>query len=292
MIVVNEVEKKVDGFMLGPISFSIEPGTVTAIVGENGSGKSTLLKTMMNLFKRDGGSVEFFAEDVTDGDEWKEQVAYQGQQAYGYEIFTLKEMREFIGKWYPQFDEGLFQEMVGRFGLPMNQKYSKMSEGMQQKMVLALTIPRGTKVMILDEPTAFMDIPAKKYVMDLLVRWLENDSDRALVLASHQADDIRKLADFLLVIRAGKQVEWTEKELLLERYVRYTFVDGADLPELPGEVSRSGNGTEVIVELDGIGKLDGVTAEVVEAFCMDIGVKPLTESRLDVEDVVSLLLEG
>src|SRR5699024_8085964 len=135
-------------------------------------------------YKRNSGTVEFFSKDVAAGDEWKSQVAYQGQQAYGYEIFTLKEMREFIGKWYPHFDQSLYEEMVERFDLPENKKYSAMSEGMQQKMVLALTIPRGTKVMILDEPTAFMDIPSKKYVMDLLVRWLEDDSDRSLILAS------------------------------------------------------------------------------------------------------------
>src|SRR5699024_9660811 len=112
MIVVKQVEKKVKDFLLGPIDFSIEPGTVTAIVGENGSGKSTLLKTMMNLYKRNSGTVEFFSKDVAAGDEWKSQVAYQGQQAYGYEIFTLKEMREFIGKWYPHFDQSLYEEMV------------------------------------------------------------------------------------------------------------------------------------------------------------------------------------
>lgn len=289
MIVVNEVMKKVQDFTLGPIQFVVEPGTVTAIVGENGSGKSTLLKTMMNLYKRDGGSVEFFSKDVVDGDEWKEQVAYQGQQAYGYEIFTLAEMREFIGQWYPQFDEALFQEMVGRFGLPMNKKYSSMSEGMQQKMVLALTIPRQTKVMILDEPTAFMDIPSKKYVMDLLVRWLESDEERSLILASHQADDIRKLADYLLIIRAGVQVDWVEKELLLERYVRYTFVEGAEIAQLPGEVSRSYAGTDIVVELS---EDNGVTEEVIQAYCLDLGVSPLSESRLDVEEVVTILLEG
>ena len=289
MIVVKQVEKKVKDFTLGPIDFSIEPGTVTAIVGENGSGKSTLLKTMMNLYKRNSGTIEFFSKDVSAGDEWKSQVAYHGQQAYGYEVFTLKEMREFIGKWYPYFDQALYEEMVDRFGLPENKKFSTMSEGMQQKMVLALTIPRNTKILLLDEPTSFMDIPAKRYVMDLLVRWLEADSERSLVLASHQADDIRKLADYLLIIRKGVQVEWVEKELLLERYVHYSFIDGEGLPTLPGEVSRSIGGNEVIVEMTNENE---VTEEVIQAFLLDIGVESLAESRLDVEDVVALLLEN
>lgn len=288
MIVVNRVRKKVNDFVLGPIQFVAEPGTVTAIVGENGSGKSTLLKTMMNLYKRDTGSVEFFSTDAMDGDEWKEQVAYQGQQAYGYEIFTLREMREFIGRWYPQFDDELFREMVDRFGLPMNKKYSSMSEGMQQKMVLSLTIPRRTKVMILDEPTAFMDIPSKKYVMDVLVKWLEDDGERSLILASHQADDIRKLADYLLIIRSGVQVDWVEKEMLLERYVRYTFVDGTAIPVLPGEVSRSLNGNEMIIEMT---EENEVTEEVLQAHFLDSGMTPLTENRLDIEEVVTILLE-
>jgi len=289
MIVVEQVEKKVKDFVLGPIDFSIEPGTVTAIVGENGSGKSTLLKTMMNLYKRNNGAVKFFSKDVADDEEWKSQVAYQGQQAYGYEIFTLKEMHEFISKWYPNFNHALYEEIVERFELPKNKKFSAMSEGMQQKMVLALTIPRNTKVLLLDEPTSFMDIPAKKYVMDLLVRWLEEDDERSLVLASHQADDIRKLADYLLIIRKGVQIDWIEKELLIERYIQYSFVDGEYLVKLPGEVSRSMNGNEIVVELR---EEDGVTEERLQTFFHRNEVTPLTESRLDVEDIVALLLEN
>lgn len=289
MIVVEQVEKKVKDFVLGPIDFSIEPGTVTAIIGENGSGKSTLLKTMMNLYKRNHGTVKIFSKDVADGDKWKSQVAYQGQQAYGYEIFTLKEMHEFISKWYPNFNHTLYEEMVERFELPKNKKFSAMSEGMQQKMVLALTIPRNTKVLLLDEPTSFMDIPAKKYVMDLLVRWLEEDDERSLVLASHQADDIRKLADYLLIIRKGVQIDWIEKELLIERYIQYSFVDGEDLMKLPGEVSRSMSGNEIVVELC---EEDGVTEERLQTFFHGHEVTPLTESRLDVEDIVTLLLEN
>lgn len=289
MIVVEQVEKKVKDFVLGPIDFSIQPGTVTAIVGENGSGKSTLLKTMMNLYKRNYGTVKFFSKDVADGEEWKSQVAYQGQQAYGYEIFTLKEMHEFISKWYPNFDHELYEEMAARFELPKNKKFSAMSEGMQQKMVLALTIPRNTKVLLLDEPTSFMDIPAKKYVMDLLVRWLEEDDERSLVFASHQADDIRKLADYLLIIRKGVQIDWVEKELLIERYIQYSFVDGTDLVKLPGEVSRSMNGNEIVVELR---EEDGVTEEALQRFFLENEVTPLTQSRLDVEDIVALLLES
>lgn len=284
-IKVEGIEKSVSDFQLGPINVDIEPGTVTAIVGENGSGKSTLLKTMMNIYKSDAGAVTFFGENVATSDQWKEQVAYQGQQTYGYDLFTLQEMRTFIGKWYPNFDEALFQEMVERLRIPMNKKYTQMSEGMQQKMVLALTIPRNTHVLILDEPTAFMDIPAKNYVMQLLVDWLE-DGEGSLILASHQADDIRKLADYLLFVKDGKQLEWVEKETLLERYVRYTFTGGIPLERLPGEVSRSEARQEIIVQI-----LDAEIETKIMSVFEAAQIKPLSESRLDLEEVITLLFE-
>lgn len=275
-ICVRDVQKIVDQFYLGPINFQTEAGTVTAIVGENGAGKSTLIKLLMNLWKTESGSIEFFGENIVDGDKWKENVAYQGQKTVGFDIYNLKEMYQFIKLWYPKFDDKLFHEMVKQFKLPMNKPFEKLSEGMQQKMVLALTIPRNTDVMILDEPTSFVDIPTKKYIIDLLVNWLDQ-GERSLIIASHEADDIRKLADYLLIIKDGKQVDFVEKESLLERYTKIVYQHPVE-EKLVGEISRSNNNQEIILETIGIEELP--QQENI-----------ITESRLELDEIISILLK-
>lgn len=279
MIKVKKVKKRINGFTLGPMNFSIQPGTVTAIVGENSSGKSSLLKTIMNLIHVDDGIIQAFGEPISEGEDWKNKIGYQPQTTYGYDAFNGYDLKELIAYWYPKFDENLFLQMVEKLKIPLNKKYSKLSQGMQQKLVLALTIPRQTELLILDEPMTFMDIPAKNYITDLLVEWME-DEGKSIILASHQAEDIKKLADYLLIIRDGQQVEYVDKETLVERYRKYIFMGNMPLETLPGEIERHDN--------DLTTEDSKQTNEALEK----MEITPLSESRLELEDIITLILEG
>ncbi|WP_139223982.1 ATP-binding cassette domain-containing protein [Lentibacillus halodurans] len=62
--------------------------------------------------------------------------------------------------------------MTSKFYLPLNEKYGKLSNGMQQKISLALTILRNAPLLILNKPTSFMDVPSMRVLMDLLTDWM------------------------------------------------------------------------------------------------------------------------
>lgn len=162
-IEITNLEKQVDDFHLGPIDLNIEPETITALVGNNGSGKSTLLKIIMNLVKQTSGNVNIFGTPNNGNDEsWKKMIAYQPQTTIGFDPFTGKALRDLISEWYPNWDETLFQEVVHEFELSLSKKYGRLSPGSQQKLAFALTIARNAPILILDEPTAHIDIPSKK----------------------------------------------------------------------------------------------------------------------------------
>ncbi|WP_164667468.1 ATP-binding cassette domain-containing protein [Virgibacillus doumboii] len=276
---ISQVQKKVDDFHLGPIDLKITPGTITALVGNNGSGKSTLLKLMMNMVSPDMGNIKVFDKFVYGQDEsWKTKISFQPQTAIGFNGYTGKELKALISLLYPDWDESLFEKMMEAFNLPLTKKYGKLSQGVQQKLTLALTIPRNTPLLLLDEPTAFMDIPSKRLLMDILTDWMDQGGPRAIVMASHQTEDIMKLADYLCVLQDGKMNGVFEKDALTESYKRYWL--SSSLPEttIPGEVARK---TQQIISNQ---------PEQTEAFFEESNTAVTNRTSLDMEEIIELIL--
>lgn len=233
--------KTVDQFQLEPIQLEIEKGTITALVGKNGAGKSTVLSMIMNLMKADGGEIKIFGKSVTGLDEsWKTNVAYLPQTPPMIVPFTGYEMRDLIAQWYPNWDEDNFQKMISLFGIHLDVKFNKLSPGAQQQLHLALAIARNAQVLILDEPTAYLDIPSKKILNDLLIEWMDQ-AERTIILATHQIEDIQKLADYLVILKDGHIYGQFEKETLIDGYRRYWFAQSLECATVPGEVERKGN---------------------------------------------------
>ena len=79
-------------------------------------------------------------------------------------------MKDLIAQWYPTWDEAYFQKIVSLFGIDLSAKFKKLSPGAQQQLNLALVIARNAPILILDEPTAYLDIPSKKILNDITYR--------------------------------------------------------------------------------------------------------------------------
>lgn len=276
---VSQIEKKVDDFQLGPINLQIEPGTITAVVGNNGSGKSTLFKIIMNLANPNAGQIKVFDTLLPhEEDSWKRHLSYQPQTVIGYNPFTGNKLKELIAPLYPNWDNKLFLKLVEQFDIPLNKRFSKLSQGAQQKLSLALTIPRNTPLLLLDEPTSFMDMPSKQYLLDILVDWMEQ-GDRSILITSHQADDIQKLADYLFFLQSGKMIGNFEKDTLTESYKRYWLIGLLPEAPVPGEVSR--NGQQVISN----------EPALTEQYLKANHLQWHDRQALDLEEIITLLLK-
>lgn len=278
LINVSHLGKKIDNFHLGPIHFTIEKGTITALVGNNGSGKSTLLKLIMNLVKPDQGTIHINNMLTSDEKEqWKQWIAYQPQTIIGYDPFTGKHLQELISNWYPHWDEQLFHEVVERLHVPLDQPFEKLSPGAKQKLSFALTIARQTPILILDEPTAHIDIPSKKIMIDILIEWME-DGEKAIMIASHQGDDIKKLADFLCILHNGDMVGHYEKSTLMEKYISY-WIETLPMKEsIPGVVTHQGQ------------RIISNEPEKTEQFLKKHRIKWHNREAIDLEDIITLIL--
>lgn len=279
LVKITQLQKNIDDFQLGPIDLTIEPGTITALVGNNGSGKSTLIKLMMNLAKSNRGTIRTFDQIVGGEDEtWKKDVAYQPQTAIGSDAFTGAALKDLVSHFYPHWDEDLFVKVVHLLGIDLKKRYGKLSQGSQQKLNFALMIARDATLLILDEPTAHIDIVSKKIIIDLLVEWMEADERRAIVIASHQIEDIRKLSDYLFVLSNGQQVGHFEKEALTESYRRYFLSGPLPLVMIPGEVSREGQ------------SFISHQPEKSEQFLGKSGFEWTNRTAVELEEIITILL--
>ena len=237
-VTIRNVHKVVENFQLESLQLDVEKGTITALIGKNGAGKSTILNMMMNLVKADGGDIQVLGQSVSAADEsWKTSIAYLPQTPPMTLPFTGLEMRDLIEQWYPTWDEAYFQRIVSMFGINLAVKFTKLSPGAQQQLNLALAIARNAEVLILDEPTAHLDIPSKKILNDLLIEWMDH-GERTIILATHQIEDIQKLADYLVILKDGRIFGQYEKEALSDTYKRYWFSQPLECAAVPGEVER------------------------------------------------------
>ncbi|MFA1822128.1 ATP-binding cassette domain-containing protein [Virgibacillus oceani] len=278
LAVMSNVKKRIDEFELGPLNLTIEPGTITTLIGNNGSGKSTVLKLMMDLAKADNGNIKILGAHVGDKDEsWKSSISYQPQTVVGWNTFTGKTLKNFIAPLYPDWDDRKFEEMTKSLKIPLNKRFGKLSQGVRQKLNLALTIPRNTPILLLDEPTASLDIPSRKIIIDLLTEWMEQD-ERAIVMTSHQSEDILKLADYLSVLQSGNLLGTYEKETLKESYMRYWMKNETPDTLVPGEAAREG---QMIISKD---------PAATEKYFAENNFLFTSATKLDLDEIITILL--
>ncbi|MFD2638809.1 ABC transporter ATP-binding protein [Piscibacillus salipiscarius] len=277
-IEVKDLQKTRDDFELGPFNLNIEPGLVTALVGSNGAGKSTLLKTIMNLVKPTSGDIRILGSYVNHTESWKQDIAYLPQNKLGHDPFNGMQLKELVSSLYPNWDEALFKRIVKDLDVNLKKNFKNLSPGGQQKLALALTIPRNAPIIILDEPTSHIDIVSKTILLDLLAEWME-DGERTLILATHQVEDIRKLADMVAIMKDGNLLAYKDKEALIETYTQYWMVDPLPTESLPGEVRRKGSKTVITND-----------ETELEDYLSQHQLKWLNKETLNLENTISLML--
>ncbi len=275
---VKGLLKQIDHFEIGPVDLDFEPGTITALVGKNGAGKSTFAKLLMNLAKRDRGEIFLEGQPVSSSsEEWKTKIAYQPQVLLGCNAFNGCELKKLISSLYPTWDEELFIRLVEVFKIPLDKPYGSLSPGVQQQLNFVLSLPRDTDILLLDEPTAHMDIHSKQLVQDELATWMER-GEKTMILVSHQVEDIRKLADFIVVFQEGKILAHAAKDGLTQNYKRY-WLELEMTDAVPGEIARK-NGRIIVTN----------QSVKTEQFFLEKGIRWTDSRRLELEEIISMMI--
>ena len=218
MLKIEHLKKNYDNFSLD-CSLEVMQGCVTGLIGQNGAGKSTTFKAILGLISIGGGKVTILGKDLqrfTPEDKENLGVVLSDSGFSGY--LTIKDIVPVLKKMYRNFDDSFFMEQVNRVQLPFNKKIKDFSTGMKAKLKVLVAISHNAKLLILDEPTAGLDVIARDELLEMLREFMEKDEERSILISSHISSDLETLCDDLYMIHEGTIILHEDTDVLLSDY--------------------------------------------------------------------------
>lgn len=217
VVITNELTKVFDDKKRGEVvavnSVNIEcqPGRVFGILGLNGAGKTTLLRLLATILRPTSGTAKINGFDVTKHpQEVKKQVGFLSGDTKLYPRLTAFETVIYFGRLNGLSEEVLknrSEEIFKRFGMNefRNVKVDKLSSGMKQKVSIARTLIHDPEVLILDEPTAGLDVLTSRGIMQFLKE--SKKLNKCILFSTHMMHEAEKLCDDIAIIHKGRVLE-------------------------------------------------------------------------------------
>ncbi|WP_019635229.1 ATP-binding cassette domain-containing protein [Paenibacillus fonticola] len=213
---LKDIVKKRRRKTIGPINLQIPQGYIVALVGTNGSGKSTILHMLTRSLIPDEGEIKWFGEKSA-GDlpqEIRSKMAYVSENPVAEENYqTAEQAASFRAHWYPSWDQKKFERLMTHFEVPRNERLSRMSKGERRKFEVAAALATSPKLLILDELSSGLDPFVWKDMLEELQESMMGE-DVTIIMATHIVEEVKRLADYIVLVHQGKVLGMVEKDLL------------------------------------------------------------------------------
>jgi iron complex transport system ATP-binding protein len=230
------------------LDLAVPDGRVTVIVGPNACGKSTTLRALGRLLKPRGGSVLLDGEELSRIPTKKiaQSIGLLPQSPVAPEAITVADLvsrgRQPHQHWWQQWsdaDERAVTDAMERTDVTelAERSVDELSGGQRQRVWIAMSLAQETDLLLLDEPTTFLDIAHQVEVLDL-VRRLNHDQGRTVVIVLHDLNQAARYADHLVAMKEGRIVaEGSPAEVVTAELVREVF--GLESVVIPDPVTGS-----------------------------------------------------
>ena len=270
-LAVTGVTKHYDsGFVLDDVTFDLPKGYIMGLIGPNGAGKSTLIKLILNMIRRDHGSIQVLGLDnIIDEEAVKERLGVVFDSSYLYEQWKVSKVERIVAPLYPAWNGDRYRRYLDDFGLGGAQngkkKIKDLSRGMQMKLMLAIALSHDAKLLILDEPTSGLDVLARDELMDMLHAYIE-DGEHSVLFSTHITVDLERAADFIAYITGGR-LYYTGPKDEFEELFRIVKGGPGELAQLPAGVVLGSHtyqtGFDALVRSDSLGTVSAAVADIV-----------------------------
>lgn len=214
-ISIRGLTKHYPGFELQPLDLDLPSGSILGLVGENGAGKSTTIRLIMELIRKDSGTVEIFGRSLDR--EMKEDIGVVLDSVGLPASLNAVQIGKIMADVYKRWDQAKYDELIRVFDIPVTEKFGKMSNGTKMKVGLAIAFSHHPKLLILDEATNGLDPLARDRVNEMLNEFTREE-DHSVLVSSHIVSDLEKICDYIAFLHKGQLMLCEEKDVLAGEY--------------------------------------------------------------------------
>ncbi|MBV8082988.1 MAG: ABC transporter ATP-binding protein [Candidatus Eremiobacteraeota bacterium] len=211
------------------VSFDVAPGEFFGFLGPNGAGKTTTINAIVGLATFQGGTIEVFGADVVR--DYRRSRSYIGlsPQEFNFDRYlTAEEILTYQAGYYgitPSRAKPRVDALLEQFELGDKRRatYLQLSGGMKRRLALARALVHSPRLLILDEPTAGLDVELRLELWDFLKKI--NDDGMTVFLTSHYLEEVELLCSRIGIINHGKLVALEDKAALIARHGQGSLQD-------------------------------------------------------------------
>jgi ABC-2 type transport system ATP-binding protein len=220
------------------LNLTLREGHIYGLLGKNGAGKSTLLKNMIGLAFPSKGNCLFNGFDVSGRPvQMLEDIFFIAEDLFVPSLTPVQFLANTAG-FYPHFNQDSFYGYLKALDVDPDAQMSRQSYGQQKKAMIAFGLASNTSLLIMDEPTNGLDIPAKVQFRKLIAS-VQTES-RCMVISTHQVRDLNSLIDTLLVLHEREIVVNRSMDEIAEKLSFGIYPDTLGLPVLYEEENIQG----------------------------------------------------
>lgn len=268
-IFVEHISKSYGSFRaVSDLTFEVFGGEIFAMLGPNGAGKSTTIRMILDILKPDTGRISVLGGPLSEAT--KDRIGYLPEERGMYRNVPVLEMMVYLGTL-----KGMAKAEAQKRALSYlerldladsaKKKVSELSKGMQQKVQFAVTVLHDPDLIIIDEPFSGLDPVNTLVIKQLLIDFKQRG--KAVVMSTHQMQQVEEMADRLLMINRGEQKLYGTVDDIRKQYaLQAVRVEGqGDWTKLAGvhrvETSENGKQSALLYLEDGASP-DSVLAEI------------------------------
>ena len=214
---IRGLKKEYPDFSLEIDELLLPRGCILGLVGENGAGKSTTIRLILELMRRDGGSVTVLGAENGGADPSVKERLGVVLDTIGVPGLTARQLGRVLKSVYARWDDGRYSELLERLAVPTDRPFDKLSQGMKQKLGVAAALSHNASLLILDEPMNGLD-PVARDTLDEVLMEFTRDEENAVLLSSHIVSDLEKICDYVAFLHEGRVLLCEEKDELAAGY--------------------------------------------------------------------------
>ena len=179
---INDLNKNYPGFSLNHLNLTLPSGCILGLIGENGAGKTTTIKLILDIIKKDSGSIRILGRDCTSATTiLKEEIGVVLDEVGFQECLTPLQIGRIMKDIFHNWDPSLYDQYLQKFNLPNKKEFGKFSKGMKMKLGIAVALSHHPKLLILDEATSGLDPVMRDEILDIFNDFTRDESHAILI---------------------------------------------------------------------------------------------------------------